>query len=133
MIMWHVQHAKRQGARLKFLQLGFSLQFTQCKQEAVNNLLALKPWQYLSARLNCYRHHSQLSKSCVPTCHMTSSTNHVWLKAKWFEECLFCFMRQNRLCLSNAKVSISASGISNGNWKHWSSSNPNNLFVTTST
>ena len=31
---------------------GFSLQFTQCKQEAANSLLELKPWHYLSIRLS---------------------------------------------------------------------------------
>jgi len=37
----------------------FSLQFTQCKQEAANSLPALKPWHYLSIRLS----HLQTSQS----------------------------------------------------------------------
>ena len=35
MVTWQVQYVKKQGLR-------FSLQFTQCKEEAANNLLALK-------------------------------------------------------------------------------------------
>jgi len=34
---------KRQGFRLRVLRLGFSLQFTQYKQETANSLSALKP------------------------------------------------------------------------------------------
>jgi len=51
-----------------YLDLGFSLQFTQCKQEAANCLSALKPLQHLSmdVGLSCYRCHSQLSRTCVP-------------------------------------------------------------------
>jgi len=37
MVTWQVQHIKKQGFR-------FSLHFTHCKQEAVNNLPALKAW-----------------------------------------------------------------------------------------
>jgi len=51
----------------KVMQLGFSVQFTQCKHEAANSLSALKPWQYLSIRTDCCRHHNQLSKLCAPT------------------------------------------------------------------
>ena len=35
MAMWQVQYVKKQG-------LSFSLQFTQCKEEAADNLPALK-------------------------------------------------------------------------------------------
>jgi len=35
MVTWQVQYVKKQGFR-------FSLQFTQCKEEAANNLPALK-------------------------------------------------------------------------------------------
>jgi len=38
---------------------GFTLQFTQCKQEAGNSLPALKQWHYLSIRLS----HLQTSRS----------------------------------------------------------------------
>jgi len=60
--MYNTQRDKDLG-----LRLGFSLQFTQRKQEATNSLPALKLWQYLSIRLNCYRHYSQLSNWYVPT------------------------------------------------------------------
>jgi len=47
------------------LRLGFSLQFTQRKEEAADNSPALTQWQHFSIRLNFYRHQSQLSKSCI--------------------------------------------------------------------
>jgi len=62
-ITWQVQYTDE--FRVKVSRLRFSLQFTQRKQEAAKSLPAVKPWQYLSIRLSCYRHHSQLSKSSV--------------------------------------------------------------------
>jgi len=38
---------------------GFTLQFTQCKQEAGNSLPTLKQWHYLCIRLS----HLQISQS----------------------------------------------------------------------
>ena len=71
MVMWKVQYVKKQG---------FSLQFTQWKQEAADSLPALKPWRCLSIKLT----HLQTSQSTetVQTCHVTSSANHVRLVAK---------------------------------------------------
>jgi len=52
MVMWEVQYIKRQ-------EFWFSLQSTQCKQEAANSLSALKLQHYLSFRLS----HLQTSQS----------------------------------------------------------------------
>jgi len=50
------------------LQLGFSVQVTHPKQEATDQFPSTETMAkaYLSMRVNCYRHHSQLSKSCSP-------------------------------------------------------------------
>jgi len=70
-----------QGFRFMVLLLGFSLQLTHCKQEAANSLPALKQWQYLSIRLNCYRNHSELSKPWVPNLSCDQFNQSFWLKA----------------------------------------------------
>jgi len=44
------------------LHLGFSLELTQCRQEAANSLAAPKPGQQLSIRVSRYRRHGQLNK-----------------------------------------------------------------------
>jgi len=79
------------------LWLGFSLQFTQCKQEANNSLPALKPWQnsFMHVEMSHCRCHGKLSRSCVPNLSCDHFDQSCSSKGK-ITRTLFCLMRQNR-------------------------------------
>jgi len=75
MVMWQVQYIKKQGFR-------FSLQFTQCKEEA-GKFASTENLTLLVYQIDPFTDVTVTWDSqAVQTCHVTSSANHVRLVAK---------------------------------------------------
>jgi len=95
------------SVRAQDLWLEFSLQFTQCRQEAANSMPALKSWQHSSMhpQLSHYcRRHGQLSRLCVPnvSCDHFKQSSSSNGNGK-ITQAIFRLMRQNISILPYSK------------------------------